>query len=63
MQALGSKLRIPRYDFISKPGGWTLLMDGDISKDLDQLLKDWIGDKPVTILDLSGVPHDILKLS
>lgn len=61
LQALGSKLRIPRYDFIFKPGEWTPSIDGDISKDLDQLLKGWIGDKPVTILDLSGVPSDILK--
>ena len=35
--------------------------DGKITKDLDALLKNWIGnDKKVTILDLSGVPTDIL---
>jgi len=61
LQALGSKLRVPRYDFIFKPAEWTPSVDGDITKDLDELLKGWIGDKPVTILDLSGVPSDILK--
>ena len=59
---LGSKLRIPRYNFIFKPSNWSVESDGKVNSDLDSLLKDWIGsDKPVTILDLSGVPPDILQ--
>lgn len=59
---LGSKLRIPRYNFIFRPGDWNPSGDGDVGRDLDGLLKDWIGsNKPVTILDLSGVPADILQ--
>lgn len=59
---LGTKLRIPRYDFIFKPSDWLPNKSGEIAKDLDQLLKNWIGsDRPVTILDLSGVPADILQ--
>ncbi|WP_431092834.1 ATP-binding protein [Pseudomonas brassicacearum] len=62
LQLLGTKLRIPRYDFIFKPSEWSAKKDGEVSRDLDGLLKDWIGsDKPVTILDLSGVPGDILQ--
>ncbi|CAN1573498.1 Helicase HerA-like C-terminal [Flavobacteriaceae bacterium] len=62
LHSLGSKLRIPRYDFIFKPGEWTPKEDGHIDKDLDLLIKDWIGsDKPITILDLSGVPIAILN--
>lgn len=62
LQALGAKLRVPRYDFIFKPGDWLPKEDGEIATDLDKLLKGWIGsDKPVTILDLSGVPIDILN--
>ncbi|WP_061223378.1 ATP-binding protein [Leptospira weilii] len=58
---LGSKLRIPRYNFIFKPKDWLPDEDGKVTKDLDSLLKNWIGsEKPVTILDLSGVPSDIL---
>ncbi|MES9898548.1 MAG: ATP-binding protein [Sedimenticola sp.] len=58
---LGSKLRIPRYNFIFKPGSWMPKHDGEVKNDLDDLLKNWIGsEKPVTILDLSGVPVDIL---
>lgn len=59
---LGTKLRIPRYDFIFKPNGWMPDADGNVAQDLDCLLKNWIGsDRPVTILDLSGVPPDILQ--
>lgn len=59
---LGSKLRIPRYSFIFRPGGWSINADGSVDKDLDALLSDWIGvNKSVSILDLSGVPADVLQ--
>ncbi|RKN83482.1 helicase HerA-like domain-containing protein [Ulvibacterium marinum] len=62
LSLLGSKLRIPRYDFIFKPGEWSPEEDGKVSKDLDSLLESWIGcSKPITIIDLSGVPNDILN--
>ncbi|MBC17454.1 MAG: ATPase [Desulfovibrio sp.] len=59
---LGTKLRIPRYNFLFKPDDWTPNAEGDVVQDLDTLLMNWIGsDRPVTILDLSGVPADILQ--
>lgn len=59
---LGSKLRMPRYDFIFKPHPYAPNKDGEIEKDLDTLLSSWIGtNKPINILDLSGVPPDILQ--
>lgn len=59
---LGTKLRIPRYDFIFKPAKWTPAPDGAVIKDLDSMLESWIGsDRPISILDLSGVPTDILQ--
>lgn len=63
LSLLGSKLRIPRYDFIFNPGEkWTPAEDGKVEKDLDELLHNWIGcSKPITIIDLSGVPNDILN--
>lgn len=62
LHALGAKLRVPRYNFIFKPGDWLPQDDGKVKRDLDALLKDWIGSpKPITILDLSGVPIDILN--
>jgi hypothetical protein len=62
LEALGSKLRLPRYRFLFSPGGFKPDLDGNVQNDLDDLLKDWVGSgKPVTILDLSGVPIDILN--
>ncbi|MBI5214409.1 MAG: ATP-binding protein [Ignavibacteriae bacterium] len=62
LETLGSKLRIPRYDFLFRPGKFTPALDGKVDNDLDSLLKAWIGsNKPITILDLSGVPIDILN--
>lgn len=59
---LGTKLRIPRYNFIFRPNSWMPDADGNVEQDLDELLKKWIGSsKPVSILDLSGVPADILQ--
>jgi len=62
LETLGSKFRIPRYDFLFHPGDYSPSLDGKVTKDLDSLLKEWIGStKPITILDLSGVPFDILN--
>ncbi|WP_321336481.1 ATP-binding protein [uncultured Cohaesibacter sp.] len=62
IQLLGTKLRIPRYDYIFKPGKFHPNGDGEVEQDLDELLKSWIGSQnPISILDLSGVPSDTLK--
>lgn len=62
LHTLGSKLRVPRFDFIFKPAEWLPDENGDVDKDLDVLVKQWIGsNKPITILDLSGVPIGILN--
>lgn len=59
---LGTKLRIPRYNFIFRPGPFLPSENGEISTDLDELLSDWLGTKhPISILDLSGVPADTLQ--
>jgi len=62
LAALGTKLRDPRYDFICNPGEWKPDTNGKVKKDLDELIQGWIGNlKPITILDLSGVPAAILN--
>ena len=62
LATLGSKLRDPRYNFICNPGGWKPDINGCTDRDLDELLQGWLGNsKPVTILDLSGVPSAILN--
>jgi hypothetical protein len=64
--ALESLLRDTRYDFLFRPGAWCPKpdlqhLDAQPSEDIDSLLKSWVGgDKPITILDLSGVPVSIL---
>ena len=61
---LGTKLRIPRYDYIFKPSRWLPASDGKIEEDLDTLLLSWVGsDKPISVLDLSGVPSDTLQIT
>ena len=62
LEGLAYKLRDSRYDFLFKPGHWLPNTDGKPEKDLDELLSAWLKcEKPITILDLSGVPREILN--
>ena len=67
LQAFESLLRDTRYDFLFRPGPWCPEadldnLDAQPTSDLDELLKAWLGnEKPVTILDLSGIPVSILS--
>lgn len=62
LNLLRSRLLDRRYDFLLHPGPWEPDLDGNIVLDLDSLLAGWIGsEKPVTILDLSGVPSIVLE--
>ncbi len=59
---LGSKLRDPQFEFLFNPGDWRPGIKGTVTKDLDELLKDWLGaSAPISILDLSGVPPMVLN--
>lgn len=64
--ATESLLRDTRYDFLFRPGPWCPKpdfqnLDAQPTDDLDSLVKSWVGgDKPISILDLSGVPVSIL---
>ena len=56
-----SRLLDRRYDFILHPGEFEPDLDGNTTRDLDSLLQRWLGhDRPITILDLSGVPSAVL---
>jgi hypothetical protein len=62
LAGLASRLRDPRLAFLFNPGDWLPGLDGNVTKDLDALLEDWIGGpEPITILDLSGIPSSILN--
>ena len=59
--ALEGRLRDPRLDFLFRPGQWTVKADGSTDQDLDALLAEWVGkDKPITVLDLSGIPPTVV---
>jgi hypothetical protein len=50
-----------QYDFLLHPGGYEPDLDGSTAEDLPSLLSGWLGhDKPVTVLDLSGIPSTVL---
>lgn len=62
IDALASRLRDPRFDFLFRPGDFSPDVDGKISADLDIFLRDWIGgERTISILDLSAVPRAILN--
>jgi len=57
---LGSRLRDPRLHFLFKAGPHSPNLNGEVEQDLDNLLQSWIGgDKPIAILDLSGIAPSI----
>jgi len=59
--SLEGRLRDPRLDFLFRPGPWTVSTDGETDDDLSALLSQWLGDeRPITVLDLSGIPPPIL---
>jgi DNA helicase HerA-like ATPase len=62
LETLASRLRDKRLDFLFRPGDWTVQPAGTVKADLDRLLETWLGGpRPITILDLSGVPPTTLK--
>lgn len=61
LRNLRSKLLNKQFDFLLHPGAWEPDVDGKVEKDLPSLLQSWLGhDKPITILDLSGVPSPVI---
>ena len=60
VDALGARLRDPRFDFLFRPGPYLSDENGEVKADLGDLLADWLGEeRPVSVLDLSGVPSSI----
>ena len=62
LAGLASRLRDPRLSFLFAPGDWMPDIDGKTGQDLDALLGSWVGGpRPISILDLSGIPSSILN--
>lgn len=62
LNQMRSVLTDRRYNFLLHPGDWEPGADGTVNRDLDELLEGWLGGpKPITILDLSGVPSIVFE--
>ena len=62
LSLLRSRVLDRRYGFLLRPGPWEPDLDGKPTRDLDELLARWLGgEKPITILDLSGIPSSVLE--
>ena len=57
------RLQDSRFNFLFHPGDdYTPDLAGKTKKDLDELICSWIGhDKPITVLDVSGLPSETLS--
>jgi DNA helicase HerA-like ATPase len=61
LDKMRSRLLDRQFQFLFSPGDWEPDINGRTIKDLAELLESWIGhDRPITVLDLSGVPSEVL---
>lgn len=61
LDQLRSRLLDRQLDFMLHPGPWEPELNGVPKSDLPDLLESWLGhDRPITVLDLSGVPSSVL---
>jgi len=61
LDSVRTKLQDRRFDFLFTPGEYTPNLSGVVIRDLSELLLSWIGgEKPITILDISDIPSDIM---
>jgi hypothetical protein len=59
--SIRSRLLNTQYNFLFNCGELKPDLEGKVTKDIDTLIAEWLEhDKPITILDLSGVPTEIM---
>lgn len=62
LDGMRSRLLDQRYQFLFDPAGYSPDLDGQTPNDLPSLFATWFGHKcPISILDLSGIPSDIMQ--
>lgn len=62
LDSMRNKLNDSSYSFLFYPEKLTPDQNGKIDEDLDSLFFKWLGNNlPITILDLSGVPSEIMS--
>lgn len=62
LESLRNRATDERFKFLFVPGKYNPDLEGKLMKtDINELLADWLGhSKPITILDLSGIPPEIM---
>jgi DNA helicase HerA-like ATPase len=61
LEGMRNRLLDQRYSFIYNPGPFKPYLGAKVIKDLNYLLEEWLGhENIITILDLSGVPSEIM---
>lgn len=58
--ALQAKMADPRFEFALSPKNFIPDANGNIKNDIHSLLKLWLGEKTLSVFDVSGVPSGIL---
>lgn len=62
LDGMRSRLLDQRYNFLFRPTGYSPALDGSTANDLPQLFSTWFGHGyPVSILDLSAIPSNIMQ--
>jgi hypothetical protein len=62
LDSVRNRIKDNSYSFLFSPGDYTPDIDGKTIKDIDSLLFNWLGNTlPLTILDLSGIPSEIMS--
>lgn len=62
LDSVRSRLKDSSYSFLFSPGKLTPDQNSKIGEDLDSMFFKWLGDEaPITILDLSGIPSEIMS--
>ncbi|MBS1535786.1 MAG: ATP-binding protein [Bacteroidetes bacterium] len=62
LDSVRNRLNDSSYNFLFNPGDFTPNLRGKIQSDIDSLFIDWLGNPlPITILDLSGIPSEIMS--
>ena len=61
LEGVRNRVLDQRFYFLYNPGPYNPDLEGKVERDLNCLLEEWLGhEKIVTILDLSGVPPEIM---
>lgn len=63
LDLLRSRIQDSRYSFLFNPDKSLMPdLEGKIQSDLDTLVSSWVGhEKPITVLDVSGLPSEVLS--